>query len=71
MEIIEVVYFKSNKESNLYLRCLWSRIRANFGKLAWNLIPYVDTESSFISLGRMDIGINCTIEVDIIYPWCI
>lgn len=30
---------KSNKESNDFLRCLWSRISQRFGKLAWQYSP--------------------------------
>lgn len=39
---------KSNKESNDFLRCLWSRISSRFGKLAWSYSPVKVANAIFV-----------------------
>ena len=56
MEKTYLVNFTSNDESNEYLRCLWSRLRKNFGKIAWNLHPTKIAEKSYINIGHIDLG---------------
>lgn len=60
----------SNDESNEFLRCLWSRLRVNFGKIAWNLQPMKLSRKNYIKIGYIDLGnvshksrsteVNCT-----------
>lgn len=42
---------QSNKESNDFLRCLWSRIAASFGKLAWQYNPIKVNNTIFVGHG--------------------
>ena len=42
---------QSNKESNEFLRCLWSRIAASFGKLAWQYNPIKVNNTIFVGQG--------------------
>ena len=39
---------KSNKESNDFLRCLWSRISQRFGTLAWMYSPFKVGNTIFV-----------------------
>lgn len=55
-ELIFGLGFTNNKESNDYLRCLWSCIRNEFGKIAWNLFPTKIGDRNLIIVGRADIG---------------
>lgn len=56
MEKTYLVNFISNNESNEYLRCLWSRLRKNFGKIGWNLQPNKIAEKNHIDIGHIDLG---------------
>jgi len=50
------IQLMTNNESNEYLRCLWSRIRFHFGKLAWNLYPHKIGKTKTIFFGDADMG---------------
>ena len=64
------INLNSNDESNEFLRCLWSRLRVNFGKIAWNLQPMKFSQKNHIQIGYIDLGnvshksmptgVNCT-----------
>ena len=58
---------ENNKESNDFLRCLWSRMAVNFGKLAWQYVPFKVPRSRFIQVGRASVGDDTLIDVRIIY----
>lgn len=48
--------YESNDETNEFLRCLWSRLRHNFGKISWNLHPIKISNKSYIQIGYIDLG---------------
>lgn len=56
MEKIYNLDYQSNDETNEFLRCLWARLRHNFGKIAWHLHPIKITEKSYIQIGHIDLG---------------
>jgi hypothetical protein len=60
-----------NNSSNEFLRCLWSRLRFNFGKLAWNTFPCKISEKQLILIGYIDLAIedegNHTITITCTY----
>lgn len=56
---------KSNKETNDFLRCLWSRMEIVFGKLAWMYSPL--RVSNTILVGQASIGKNELLDVRIHY----
>ena len=53
---------ENNKESNDFLRCLWSRMAVNFGKLAWQYVPFKVPSSKVIQVGRASVGDSLTLE---------
>jgi hypothetical protein len=55
----------SNKETNDFLRCLWSRVSAMFGKLAWQYSPY--RMGNMIHVGQACVGDNLLVEVRLYY----
>ena len=55
----------SNKETNDFLRCLWSRVSAMFGKLVWHYSPY--RMGNMIHVGQACVGDNLLIEVRLHY----
>lgn len=59
------VGLKSNKETNDFLRCLWSRMAAIFGKVAWLYSPF--RINTTIIVGQVDIGKDGFIEVRLHY----
>lgn len=50
--------FTDNNISNDYLRCLWYRLRCNFGKIAWNLMPIKLGQQGLIHIGNVDLGVQ-------------
>lgn len=58
MEKVYNIDLQSNKESNDFLRCLWARIRSNYGQLAWQLIPLKLGNKKSILIGYADFGLN-------------
>lgn len=56
MEKTYLLGYKSNDETNEFLRCLWSRLRHNFGKIAWNLHPTKIADKLQIVIGHIDLG---------------
>lgn len=59
------VGLKSNKETNDFLRCLWSRLGDHFGGIGWEYSP-VRTEN-VIFVGFASIGNNILLAVSLIY----
>ena len=59
------VGLKSNKETNEFLRCLWSRMAVMFGKVAWLYLPA--RINNTIIVGQADIGKNGALDVWIHY----
>lgn len=59
------VGLKSNKETNDFLRCLWSRLAATFGKLAWQYSPY--RIGNTIIVGIACIGDNTYLKIRLTY----
>lgn len=58
--MIVKVGFEDSKESNFFLRALWSNFATKFGKCAWQYTPYKDGRKQIIFLGNMDIDLkNC------------
>lgn len=57
--------YKNNKETNEFLRCLWSRMEAMFGKLAWMYSPL--RVNNTILVGQASIGKNELLDVRIHY----
>jgi len=58
-QIMEKTYrlnYSSNNDSNEFLRCLWSILRKNFGKAAWNLLPFKVADKKFVHFGYIDLG---------------
>lgn len=47
----------SNEESNLFLRCFYSRLREHYGKCAWFFMPSKNSANATIRIGTIDIGI--------------
>lgn len=56
---------KSNKESNGFLRCLWSRILQRFGTLAWMYSPFKVGNTIFV--GQADISDEILLYVKLKY----
>ncbi len=56
-EMIFHVGIDSNEEANKFLRKLWSELRREFGKCAWNYIPHKIGQDNTIIFGTMDIEI--------------
>src|ERR1043165_7270749 len=56
-------------ESNKFLRALWTNIRSEFGKCAWQYAPYRDGASNTIFIGYMDINLveNKLVSCSVIY----
>lgn len=48
----------SNEESNLFLRCFYSRLREYYGKCAWVFMPSKNSANTTIRIGTVDIGIE-------------
>lgn len=65
MDIKEKLSFcigmKTNRETNDYLRCLWSRMAFAFGKLAWMYAPLRVNTTIFV--GQASVGENLIFEV--------
>ena len=59
------VGLKSNKETNDFLRCLWTRIAATFGKLAWHYSPL--RIGNTIIVGIACIGENTHLNIKLTY----
>lgn len=57
--------YKSNKESNDFLRCFWAALRKEFGKAAWNILP-LRIENK-IYLGHCDIGLGDVLDIYLSY----
>lgn len=60
-----VLGYRTNKDSNDYLRRLWAIIRREFGKLAWNYMP--DKDNNTVFLGYADIGLGKSVEFTLTY----
>lgn len=56
---------KNNKETNDFLRCLWARIAATFGKLAWQYSPFKTGNTIFV--GMASIGENILLNIKLTY----
>lgn len=59
------VGFKSNKETNDFLRCLWSRMSTKFGKLAWLYSPL--RIKTTINIGQASIGEDKILDIKLHY----
>lgn len=59
------VGLKSNKETNDFLRCLWARVAATFGKLAWQYSPL--RMGNTIIVGIACIGENTHLNIKLTY----
>ncbi|MDL5142189.1 hypothetical protein [Bacillus atrophaeus] len=46
------------KDSNEFLRSLWSEVAKEFGKCAWHYTPYKNKQINTITFGFMDIGVS-------------
>jgi len=64
---IQLDNLRTVEQSNLFLRALWANIRNEFGKCAWNFIPYRDTDKKLITLGYMNYEDERTLEVSLHY----
>lgn len=58
--------FETNNESNEFLRCLWSRLRRNYGNATWLLNPIKLPKKNYVNIGNIDLGeishsnVSCT-----------
>lgn len=59
------VGLKSNKETNDFLRCLWSRLGARFGGIGWQYSPTRTGNQIFV--GFASIGDNILLDVSFSY----
>ena len=59
------VGLKSNKETNDFLRCLWSRLAAKFGNLGWEYSPLKDGNS--IHVGHASLADDILLNVNLSY----
>ena len=59
------VGLKSNKETNDFLRCLWSRLATKFGKIAWHYSPIRTGNNIYV--GRVDLGKGIVFDVSLLY----
>lgn len=59
--------FQSICESNLFLRCLWSRIRKNFGQLAWQTFGHRIPNTTSINVGMANVYDTVTYSVSMNY----
>jgi hypothetical protein len=66
---IDKVEVQSVDESNLFLRALWARMRAKFGRLGWQYTPRRDGATKNIRLGWATLGASAPtgLEVNIHY----
>ncbi|MCM3705204.1 hypothetical protein M3205_05625 [Cytobacillus firmus] len=48
----------NEKESNEFLRSLWSQMAKEFGKCAWQYMPHKNKQTKTITFGFMDIGVS-------------
>lgn len=55
------------KDSNEFLRCLWSEMAKEFGTCGWQYIPVKDGSKSKITFGFMNINQVSPLEVSITY----
>ncbi|KYC65991.1 hypothetical protein [Heyndrickxia coagulans] len=55
------------KESNEFLRCLWSEMANEFGTCGWQYIPVKDGSKNKITFGLMNINQGTALEVGITY----
>lgn len=58
---------KNERESNSFLRALWSNFSEKYGKCAWQYMPNKNGKKKTIFLGFMDIGIQYTFLVYVCY----
>lgn len=56
---------KSNKETNDFLRCLWSRLGTHFGGIGWQYSPARAENQIFV--GFASIGNNILLDVSLFY----
>lgn len=61
-----LINLTSNKESNDFLRCLWSRIRIHFGNIGWLFQP-MKCRNNYIHLGFTSFGSINTFDVSCQY----
>ena len=59
---------KSNKETNAFLRCLWARMTATFGKLGWLYSPFKTGNTIFV--GKASIEGDIVFDVKLGYKQC-
>ena len=59
---------KSNKETNDFLRCLWARMTATFGKLGWLYSPFKIGNTIFV--GKASIEGDIVFDVKLGYKQC-
>lgn len=55
----------SNKETNDFLRCLWSRLSATFGGIGWQYMPMRNGSQIFV--GYASLGKNILLNVTLYY----
>lgn len=63
-EFIFGVGFKSNKESNDFLRCLWARMSAVFGKIAWQTMPTRMETTIFVGAASLAEGLSVEVVIN-------
>jgi len=56
---------KSNKETNDFLRCLWSRLGVHFGGIGWQYSPMRTGNQIFV--GRVSVGNHVLFDVSLFY----
>lgn len=64
-DFIFAVGLKSNKETNDFLRCLWSRLGTHFGGIGWHYSPMRTRNQIFV--GHASIGNNVLLDVSLFY----
>lgn len=64
-DFIFALGLKSNKETNDFLRCLWSRLRTHFGGIGWQYSP--TRTGNHIFVGFASIGNDVQLDVSLFY----
>ena len=54
-------------ESNLFLRCLWAKLRECFGNCGWNYIPFKNGKENTILFGYASLDLEMPVRVSVKY----
>lgn len=54
-------------ESNLFLRCLWAKLREYFGNCGWNYVPFKNGRENTILFGYASLDLEVPVRVSIKY----